>query len=60
VYGAEVNAASKMGEDIAMSCEILITDNVALELVKLGSRWEAMAETPPGAKVAYKLHASPA
>jgi class 3 adenylate cyclase len=61
VYGAEVNAASKLGEDIARAGEILITDNVALELAKLGNyHWEAIAETPPGAKAAYKLLASPA
>ena len=54
VFGAEVNAASKLGEDIAKSEEILVT-----ELVKENSRnkynFQKIDEIPPGAKSAYKL-----
>lgn len=54
VFGAEVNAASKLGEDIAKSEEILVT-----ELVKENSgnkyNFQKIDEIPPGAKSAYKL-----
>ncbi len=56
VFGAEVNAASKLGEDTARAGEILVTDrfrgalaaNVRNDLVRL-------AEAPPGADAAWRL-----
>ncbi len=56
VYGAEVNAASKLGEDLAKSGDILLTGNVADVLnEKGGYKLEPIAEVPPGAKSAFKL-----
>ena len=57
VFGAEVNAASKLGEDTAGPGEILVTANVldvamAVEGVT-GSR--RLPEAPPGAGAAYSL-----
>jgi len=56
VFGAEVNAASKLGEDIAKSWEILITNNV-LEHAKdiPGLSFSEIPEKPPGADKAFKL-----
>lgn len=56
VFGAEVNAASKLGEDTAKAWEILVTDSVAAELRDLpGMRMEKIDAVPPGAKAAYKV-----
>ncbi|MEI6296726.1 MAG: adenylate/guanylate cyclase domain-containing protein [bacterium] len=57
VFGAEVNAASKLGEDTAKAGEILVTSSVK-ELAndfKLGT-FEEMKDAPPGADKAYKLN----
>lgn len=56
VFGEEVNSACKLGEDMAKSREILVTDAVAslirdmpqIELVKHD-------QTPPGTPAVYKL-----
>jgi class 3 adenylate cyclase len=56
VFGAEVNAASKLGEDVARAWEILVTEAVrerALEMEDIG--FEEIAEVPPGARKAYRL-----
>ncbi len=56
VFGSEVNAASKLGEDIANPWEILITENVknfSSDIPDIG--YEEISEAPPGAKKAYKL-----
>lgn len=61
VFGAEVNAASKLGEDTAKSWEILVTDNVKKEIEKvskdmgLSFGFEQIDFIPPGAKCAYKV-----
>ena len=61
VFGAEVNAASKLGEDTAKSWEILVTDNVKKEIEKfsgdkeLACNFEQIDFIPPGAKLAYKV-----
>lgn len=56
VYGAEVNAASKLGEDTAKAWEILVTDSVQKEIEKLPNvNCELIDTIPPGAKAAYKL-----
>ncbi|HUX42428.1 MAG TPA: adenylate/guanylate cyclase domain-containing protein [Rectinemataceae bacterium] len=57
VYGAEVNAASKLGEDTAKAGEILVTDAFkALCAGTDGVEWEALPEAPPGASGAWKAH----
>jgi class 3 adenylate cyclase len=56
VFGAEVNAASKLGEDVARAWEILVTEAVrerGQEIEDIG--FEEIAEVPPGARKAYRL-----
>lgn len=54
LFGAEVNAASKLGEDTAKAGEILVTGNVKRAL---GQKFEfdALSVIPPGADSAFKL-----
>jgi len=54
VFGAEVNAASKLGEDIAKADEILVTDAVRQACPDLG-RWTPARETPAGTPAAWAL-----
>ena len=58
VYGAEVNAASKLGEDTAKAWEILVTDNVR-EIASSSEMndisFEKIDEVPPGANGAYRV-----
>lgn len=56
VFGAEVNAAAKLGEDIARAGEILVTQSVA----EICARDEALGceridTVPPGAQGAFRL-----
>jgi len=56
VFGAEVNAASKLGEDTAKAWEILVTQAVregARDIPDLG--FEELDEAPPGAEKAYRV-----
>lgn len=53
-YGSEVNAAAKLGEDIAKAREILVTDSVR-EALKTHYRFEQISSIPPGAKAAFRL-----
>ncbi len=56
VFGAEVNAASKLGEDIAREKEILVTQAVRDNLTETaGLEFEKIPKPPAGAKTAYKL-----
>jgi adenylate cyclase len=56
VFGAEVNAASKLGEDTAGPWEILVTDSVVKELKGLeGVTFDAIDYVPPGAKKAFRV-----
>ncbi|MEK7866180.1 MAG: adenylate/guanylate cyclase domain-containing protein [Planctomycetota bacterium] len=56
VFGAEVNAASKLGEDIAEAWEVLVTDSVRNAAQGIpGLRFEPIPEVPPGAKAAFRL-----
>ena len=56
VFGAEVNAASKLGEDIARSGEILVTQAVREEAADFpGVAFEPIDEVPPGAKAAFRV-----
>jgi len=56
VYGAEVNAASKLGEDHARPYEIMVTGAVkqAAQGGK-GIKFNRIKAVPPGAEAAYKL-----
>lgn len=56
VYGAEVNASSKLGEDIAKAWQILVTDSVKKAAKNIRDiEFEKIEEIPPGAKEAYSL-----
>ena len=56
VYGAEVNAASKLGEDIAKAHEILVTKAVRDAAESLvGITFEAIDDCPPGAQAAFRI-----
>ncbi|MCB1178429.1 MAG: adenylate/guanylate cyclase domain-containing protein [Leptospiraceae bacterium] len=56
VFGAEVNSASKLGEDTAKSEEILVTEPI-FEFFPNDSKYkfEKLAESPSGMKNAFKL-----
>jgi adenylate cyclase len=55
VFGPEVNAASKLGEDTAKANEILVTDalKTAVDGRFPGVSFSALADAPPGAKKAW-------
>lgn len=58
VFGREVNAASKLGEDTAEPWEILVTDSVqtAAETAEIPDlRFQSIPEIPPGASSAARL-----
>ncbi|MEO1079503.1 MAG: adenylate/guanylate cyclase domain-containing protein [Pseudomonadota bacterium] len=56
VFGAEVNAAAKLGEDTAVAWEILVTDSVAKEIEGMpGIELEGTEFVPHGAKAAYRV-----
>lgn len=56
IFGAEVNAACKLGEDTARANEILITGAVAKAItLPVGCRLEPLPEAPPGADQAFRL-----
>ena len=56
VFGAEVNAASKLGEDIARSGEILVTQAVREEAADFPFiSFEPIDDVPPGAKAAFRV-----
>lgn len=56
VYGCEVNAASKLGEDTAVAGEILVTESLKRAIAdSKGYRFEKIEFVPPGASGAYRL-----
>jgi class 3 adenylate cyclase len=56
VFGAEVNAASKLGEDTARAAEILATEEVFKQCNSIpGVSFKEITEIPPGSQKAYKL-----
>jgi adenylate cyclase len=55
VFGSEVNAASKLGEDTAKGGEILVTENVKQASTRPELRFEKLPEPPPGAPAAYRV-----
>ena len=56
VYGAEVNAASKLGEDIAKAAEVLATKAVRDAGIDCyGVEFVEIEEVPPGAEKAFRI-----
>ncbi|RMG06008.1 MAG: adenylate/guanylate cyclase domain-containing protein [Cyanobacteria bacterium J055] len=57
VFGAEVNAASKLGEDTADSWEILVTPSVADRISEMSDdlSLEKLEYVPPGAEGSFRL-----
>ena len=56
VYGAEVNAASKLGEDMAEAYDILVTEAVKAKVdPSSGYSFEALPDAPSGAERAYRV-----
>lgn len=56
VFGAEVNAASKLGEDTAKAWDILATGALVAAAGKLdGVAMDLLPDAPPGADAAYRL-----
>ncbi len=56
VFGAEVNAASKLGEDMAEAWEILVTKAVKERAEGFpGLKFELLDEVPPGTDAAYRI-----
>jgi adenylate cyclase len=56
IFGAEVNAASKLGEDIAKTGQILVTENVRRKARGFpGVSFKKIATVPPGAGGAYQM-----
>ncbi len=55
VFGAQVNAASKLGEDTAEAWEILVTEAMRAEVADSGVGFEPLDGVPPGAKAAFKV-----
>jgi class 3 adenylate cyclase len=56
IFGAEVNAASKLGEDVAVSGQILVTENVKEKAVGLPEiAFEEISQAPSWLGKAYDL-----
>ncbi|MGL5081468.1 MAG: adenylate/guanylate cyclase domain-containing protein [Microcoleaceae cyanobacterium] len=56
VFGAEINAASKLGEDMAKPWDILVTNSVVEHLEGMPEiQFEKIGIVPPGAKAAFKV-----
>jgi len=56
VFGAEVNAASKLGEDTAKAGEILVTEKMRRALpADEKHRFTPLSEAPPGAEAAFRV-----
>lgn len=58
VYGAEVNASSKLGEDTAKAWEILVTDSAkkAADGKIKDVEFAQITDIPPGAAAAFKVN----
>ena len=60
VFGAEVNAASKLGEDTARPYQILVTDSVRQAARNTaGFSYMPLPSAPPGASAAFALNYAP-
>lgn len=59
IFGAEVNATCKLGEDTAKAHEILVTDSLAQAItLPAGTSLTLLDQAPPGADQAYRLNYS--
>lgn len=59
IFGAEVNATCKLGEDTAKAHEILVTDSLAQAItLPEGASLTLLDKAPPGADQAYRLNYS--
>jgi adenylate cyclase len=58
VFGAEVNAASRLGEDLAQSGEILVTGAFLEECGTDSLEFEQLAQAPAGTESAYRIRIS--
>lgn len=58
VFGSEVNAASRLGEDMAKPGEILVTESVRNALSRRrGLAFDRLSRAPSGARAAFRLKA---
>ncbi|WP_036301330.1 adenylate/guanylate cyclase domain-containing protein [Methylotenera sp. L2L1] len=56
VFGAEVNAACKLGEDVAKQCETLVTGAFQQACADFaGATYQKLEHAPAGASSAYKV-----
>ena len=56
VFGAEVNAACKLGEDTARAYEILVTKAIRDEAADMAEiSFEEISDVPPGAEKAFRI-----
>jgi adenylate cyclase len=55
VFGAEVNAACILGEDVSRAYDILVTKAVRDAVTASDVRFEELDEAPPGTDKAYRL-----
>lgn len=55
VFGVEVNAASKLGEDTAKMGEILVTESFKSKINETDVLFEELADAPAGAEKAYRV-----
>lgn len=56
IFGAEVNAAAKLGEDMAKTGEILVTGSVKKALGRMPKiKFIKLSKAPPGAKEAFRM-----
>ena len=61
VFGAEVNAASKLGEDLARPYEVLVTESARAAMgERAGVAYEPLAAEVPGAAAAFRVLTAPA
>jgi adenylate cyclase len=58
VFGSEVNAASKLGEDTAKADEVLVTEAVRAALADVPNlAWQRLDEAPAGTTAAWRVSA---
>lgn len=55
VFGEEVNAASKLGEDTAKQGEVLLTEDFKSKVEEVGFQFEEIKDVPAGSKKAYRV-----
>jgi class 3 adenylate cyclase len=55
VFGEEVNAASKLGEDTAKQGEVLLTEDFKAKVGETEIQFEEIKDVPAGSKKAYRV-----